>query len=476
MKIYKEANLINNKWYSEGSGDSLTVKHKFKAESLAEIPLATKEQMNTAISAAHKAFEEYSKWSAGDRATAMQKVHDQLKEQRDDFVQLIIDEAGKPRPYAETELDRSLSTLSFGIEEARRIGGEVVPMDFANGEGKQAYTQHFPIGVVACITPFNFPLNLVMHKVAPALAAGCALVIKPSPQSPLACYALADLILNAGFPKGLVNVLSADNEVAEELVKDERVKLLSFTGSDKVGWHLKSLAGKKKVALELGGNAAVLVDETTDIAQAAKEITMGAYLYAGQICISTQRIIVHASKYEEFISAFAKETKELKVGDPNDEKVLVGPIIDSHHLERIESWVKEAVDSGAKVEFGGEVHDRTHNLYSPTLLSQVNDSMKVYTEEAFAPLAVIEPFQDWEEGLQKINHSKYGLQVGVYTQLIAKMKSAFKQIKAGGIIINGIPGFRIDHMPYGGVKDSGIGREGLKYAIEEMTEKRLLVY
>lgn len=476
MKIYKEANLINGEWQAAEKSESLLVKHKYNSEILASIPLASEKQMDRSIASAEAAFREYAKWSAGDRAAAMQKVYDQLVKKRADFVQLIIDEAGKPRSYAETEVNRSLSTLRFGIEEARRIGGEVIPMDFDNGEGKHAFTQRFPIGVVACITPFNFPLNLVMHKVAPALAAACALLIKPSPQSPLTSLALAELICDAGFPKGLVNVVSAENEVSELLVKDERVKLLSFTGSDKVGWHLKSLAGKKKVALELGGNAAVLVDETTDIAQAAKEIAMGTYLYAGQICISTQKIIVEASKYDEFIAAFSRATEELKVGDPDDEKVSVGPIIDQHHLERIENWVNEALDSGAKLIFGGKVKDRAHNLYEPTLLTEVNDTMKVYTEEAFAPLAVLERYQGWEEGLKKVNDSKYGLQVGVYTQRIDRMKNAFNKIEAGGVIINGIPGFRIDHMPYGGIKDSGIGREGLRYAIEEMTEMKLLVY
>ncbi|MAY83358.1 MAG: aldehyde dehydrogenase [Flavobacteriales bacterium] len=476
MKLYKEANLINGEWLSQGSGEFLKVLHKYNEELLAEIPLATSDQVDKAIEAAEKAFKEYSSWSAGERAAAMQKLYDQLEQKRDDFVQLIIDEAGKPRSYAENEVTRSLTTLKFGIEEARRIGGEVIPMDFDQGAGKTAFTQRFPIGVVGCITPFNFPLNLVMHKLAPALAAGCSLVIKPAPQSPLSCIALAELVQNAGFPKGLINVFSSENEISELMVKDERVKLLSFTGSDKVGWHLKSLAGKKKVALELGGNAAVLVDETVDEQKAAEEIAKGSYLYAGQICISTQRIIVQELVYEQFLKAFAKAAQELNVGDPNDQEVLVGPIIDQKHLERIENWVNEAVEAGAQLEFGAKVKDREHNLYECTLLSNVNSSMKVSREEAFAPLAVIEKFNTWEEGIRLVNESKYGLQVGVYTQSIDRMKMAFKQIEAGGVLINSIPGFRIDHMPYGGIKDSGIGREGLKYAIEEMTEPKLLVY
>lgn len=476
MKNYLNSNFIANTWQDEGNGEVQIVLDKYRGTNLAAIPMATEAQMEEAIRAAESAFEETRKWSAGKRAAMMQKLYEGLEAQRELFIDLIINEGGKPRSYATNEIDRCLTTLRLAIEECPRFGGEVIPMDWGAGEGKTAFTKRFPIGPIACITPFNFPLNLVMHKVAPALATGCTVVIKPAPQAPLSCLAFAALFEEAGYPAGVINVLVCDIPVAEKLVRDDRLAKLSFTGSDKVGWYLKSICGKKKVTLELGGNAAVIVDEGVDITPITDLIAKGAYLYAGQICISTQRIFVHESLYDAFEAALIDSIKALPVGDPQKDDTLVGPVIDAGHRDRILAWIKEAEDAGAKVLCGGELLSEEHNLVAPTLLSNTEDSMKVSCEEVFGPVAVLEKVKDMDEAIERNNASKFGLQVGVFTNRLDHFKKAFEELEVGGVMINNIPGFRIDHMPYGGVKDSGLGREGLHYAMEEMTEGRLLVY
>lgn len=476
MEKYSKANFVAGQWLEQGKGDFLTVKHKHSGKEIGKIPQASEEQMEKAILSANSAFEITAKWSAGRRSEMMQKLHVKLKAEEERFIQIIIDEGGKPRSYAEAEVARSLTTLQYGMEEARRVSGEVVPIDFDNGEGKTAFTKRYPIGVIACITPFNFPLNLVMHKLAPALATGCTVVIKPAPQAPMSCLALAELMQEVGYPDGVINVLCCDIPEAEKLVKDDRVAKLSFTGSDKVGWYLKSIAGKKKVTLELGGNAAVLVNEDAEIGEIADLIAMGTYLYAGQICISTQRIFVHRNIFEDFKTAFVKAIKALKVGDPNDPEVRVGPLIDGGHLERIQEWVKDATGKGAKLLLGGEIESKENNLFQPTLLTDTSSTMKVCAEEVFGPVAVLESVKSFQDGIKAVNNSKYGLQAGIFTNRFDHIQKAIEEIEVGGLMINNIPGFRIDNMPYGGVKDSGLGREGLKYAIEEMTEGRLIVY
>ena len=476
MKKYQSNNFVANEWLSEGTGDFQEVLDKYKGMQIGKIPQATEEQMEQAIVAALDAFETTKKWSAGKRAEMMQKVYDKLEEKKETFIDLIINEGGKPRSYATNEIERSLTTLKLGIEECTRFGGEVIPMDWGAGEGKTAFTKRYPIGVVACITPFNFPLNLVMHKVAPALATGCTVVIKPAPQAPMSCLAFAELLKEAGYPAGTINVLVCDIPVAEKLVKDERVAKLSFTGSDKVGWYLKSICGKKKVTLELGGNASVIVDEDVDVESIADLVAKGAYLYAGQICISTQRIFVHSKVYDRFKEALIIAIKKLKVGDAQQEDVLVGPVIDKGHLNRINDWVKEAKEDGAEILLGGNIKSDEHNLYEPTLITNTQPSMKVAAEEIFGPVATFERADSFEEAIEMTNNSKYGLQVGVFTNSLKNFKLAADRLEVGGVMMNNIPGFRIDHMPYGGVKDSGLGREGLSYAMEEMTEGRLIVY
>jgi len=476
MKNYQSNNYIAGKWEPKGTGEFQVILDKYQGTEIGKIPQASEEQMEAAIVAANEAFEITKKWSAGKRAEMMQKLYDKLKERKDEFINIIINEGGKPRSYATNEVDRSLTTLRLAVEEATRFGGVVVPMDWGAGEGKTAFTKRFPIGVIACITPFNFPLNLVMHKVAPALATGCTTIIKPAPQAPMSCLAFAALMEEVGYPAGVINVLVCDIPVAEKLVKDERVAKLSFTGSDKVGWYLKSICGKKKVTLELGGNASVIVDEDVDVKSITDLVAKGAYLYAGQICISTQRIFVHAKVFDRFQSAFIASIQKLKVGDAQDNEVLVGPVIDKGHLNRINDWVQEAKQKGAQVILGGAVLSDQHNLYEPTLITNSNSSMKVAAEEVFGPVAVLEKANSFEEAIKMTNDSKYGLQVGVFTNSLKNFKYATEELEVGGVIMNNIPGFRIDHMPYGGVKDSGLGREGIKYAMEEMTEGRLIVY
>jgi len=476
MEKYRTSNFVNNEWLMAGSGDYLEVLDKYQATQIGKIPLATEEQMETAIVSANKAFEITKRWSAGKRAEMMYQLYLKLLENKERFINIIINEGGKPRSYATNEIDRCLTTLRLAYEEATRFGGEVVPMDFDAGAGKTAFTKRFPIGVIACITPFNFPLNLVMHKVAPALAVGCTVVIKPAPQAPMSCLAFAELMQEVGYPAGVINVLVCDIPVTEKLVRDNRVAKLSFTGSDKVGWYLKSICGKKKVTLELGGNASVIVDEDVEVESITDLVAKGAYLYAGQICISTQRIFVHEKVYERFQSALINSIQQLQVGDPQDPSVLVGPVIDKGHLNRIAEWVEEAKGKGAKILTGGKVASEENNTYLPTLLTNTSASMKVSCEEVFGPVATLEKFSTFEEAIAMNNDSKFGLQAGVFTNRLDHFKLATEELEVGGVMMNNIPGFRIDNMPYGGVKDSGLGKEGLVYAMDEMTEGRLIVY
>jgi glyceraldehyde-3-phosphate dehydrogenase (NADP+) len=473
--IIKDKSLVGGEWLG-GHSACLEVTDKFSGETLAKVCYLTEEEMEKAIAASVEASKVLSKWSQEERSQALKKLYAALEADKEQFIQLIVAEAGKPRGYAEAEIARCLTTLGIAAEEATRFDGEVVPIDFGAGKGKHAYTKRFPIGPIACISPFNFPLNLAMHKIAPAIAVGCPVVLKPSPYAPLTALAFAGLVEKSGLPSGAINVIMCENDVAQKMITDERLKMLSFTGSPQVGWHLKSLAGKKKVTLELGGNAAVIVDESADLAAAAKTIAVGAYLYAGQICISTQRIYVQSKVYEDFQRKLVNEIKAIKVGDPKESGISVGPIIDKVHLRRIEEWVNEAVKAGAKVLVGGEVVSEKNNLYAPTLITNTKNSMKVICEEIFGPVATIEKYDSLDDAIHAVNDSKFGLQCGIFTNRIDAMKKAFQEIEVGGVIVNNVPGFRIDNMPYGGVKDSGLGREGLKYAMEDMTEPRILIY
>jgi glyceraldehyde-3-phosphate dehydrogenase (NADP+) len=407
------------------------------------------------------------------RSALLHKIADLLDARRDDCARIIAEEAGKPITDARREVGRAVQTFTVAAEEAKRIGGEVVPLDWTPGtEAYWGVTRRFPLGAILGITPFNFPINLVAHKVAPALAAGNAILIKPAPQTPLTALFLGELALEAGLPAGALNIVPCANEMAGRLVADARFKLLSFTGSAQVGWMLKSKSGKKKVVLELGGNAGVIIEPDADLDLAAQRCATGGFAYAGQTCISVQRILVHESIVETFTAKLLALVSQLKSGDPCDEATVVGPLINSTATERVEGWIKEAVAQGATVLAGAT---RTGSVLNATVLSHVNATMKVSCEEVFGPLVTITPYTKFEQALALLNNSPYGLQAGLFTQDIDRIFSAFRNLEVGAVLVNDVPTFRADHMPYGGVKDSGMGREGVKYAIDEMTEPRLLV-
>ncbi len=474
--LFSTTNFVNGTWVTQGDGTFNTVLDKYNGTELARIPLATEAQMEEAIAAAHGSRGALGKLSAGERSAKLEALAALITKNQEELARLIVREGGKPIGPARMEIARSITTVRTAAAEALRFSGESVPMDFGAGVGRTAFTKRFPIGVIAAITPFNFPLNLVLHKVAPAMAVGCPVVLKPAPQAPLSSLALARLIEQIEWPQGAFSVLVCGNPVAEKLVKDDRVAMLSFTGSDKVGWHLKSICGKKKVALELGGNAAVIVDEGSDLATVARTVAVGANVYSGQTCISTQRIYVVQSAFDQFRDLLVKEYAALNAGDPSDENVTVGPIIDKGHFERIRTWVEDAAKGGAQILAGGKPVDLARNIYAATLLTGTQHSMLVNCAEVFGPVAIVEPVADLGEAIAQVNNSTYGLQAGVFTNSIANMKRAHDELEVGGIIINNVPGFRVDSMPYGGIKDSGLGREGVKYAMEEMSEPRLLVY
>jgi glyceraldehyde-3-phosphate dehydrogenase (NADP+) len=403
----------------------------------------------------------------------LQNAAHALQARQEEFARTMTTEAGKPLSDARREVGRAIQTFSIAAEEAKRIGGEVVPLDWSPGmESHWGVTRRFPIGPILGITPFNFPLNLVAHKVAPALAAGNSILIKPAPQTPLTALLLGELLTEAGVPPGGLNVLPCNNAVAEQLVVEPRFKLLSFTGSAPVGWMLKAKCGKKKVVLELGGNAAVIVEPDADLDYAVQRCVTGGFTYAGQTCISVQRIFIHESVAAAFTENLVGLVRRLETGDPGNERTVVGPLIDSGAAERIEGWIGEAVTQGAQLLSGGT---RAGSVVQPTVLSEVTATMKVSCREVFGPLVTVTPYHEFDAVLRSVNESDYGLQAGIFTQNVGRIFRAFEQLDVGAVLANEIPTFRADHMPYGGVKDSGIGREGVRYAIEDMTEPKLLV-
>lgn len=391
----------------------------------------------------------------------------------EEFARLIALEAGKPIKTAREEVDRAVFTFAVAAEETTRIGGEWLPLDLQpSTAGRAAIVRRFPVGPIFAITPFNFPLNLVAHKLAPAIAAGCTVVLKPAPQTPFTSLLLAEVVEAADWPAGALNVLPLAIPEAERLVTDDRLKLLTFTGSGAVGWALKQKAGKKKVLLELGGNAGVIVHSDWDSEDAARRCVAGGFSYAGQSCISVQRIYVQRNVHETFLSALVAGVKKLKTGDPLDDATDVGPMISEAAARRAATWIEEAVAAGARIEAGGKRHG---SIIEPTVLRDTRREMKVSCEEVFAPIVNVEPYDDFSDAIRHVNDSPYGLQAGVFTRDVKQLFTAFEELEVGGVIAGDISAFRIDHMPYGGVKESGLGREGLRYAIEEMTEPRLLV-
>jgi acyl-CoA reductase-like NAD-dependent aldehyde dehydrogenase len=426
-----------------------------------------------AIQAAVRAFEVTRKLPSYERQRVLRAVAQGITDRREDFARTIALEAGKPIRTARAEVERAIFTFNIAAEESTRIYGQWLPLDLqAFAAGRWALVRRFPLGPIAAITPFNFPLNLVAHKWAPALAAGCTIVHKPASQTPLSSLLLAELVEQAGWPSGALNVLPLSSHDAEHLVADERLKMLTFTGSAVVGWDLKKKAGKKRVTLELGGNAGVIIHDDADLDYAAERCATGGFSYAGQSCISVQRIFVHATVMEDFLAAFLPRVQKLKVGDPLEEATDVGSLISEADARRAEEWIYEATAAGARLLCGGK---RNGSLLEPTVLTGTRPQQRVNCDEIFAPVVTVESYDDFGEAVRRVNDSRYGLQAGVFTRDTALLFRAYEELEVGGVIAGDAPTFRIDHMPYGGVKDSGLGREGLRYAIEEMTEQKILV-
>ena len=462
---------LQGKWIEEGT--PVEIRSPYDGTPLSQVLQGTREHAERAIDAAVRAFGSTRRLPAFERQRVLRSIAQQITTRKEEFARTLAQESGKPLKQARTEVERGIFTFTVAAEETTRIPGEYLSLDWQQfTSGRWGIVRRFPIGPIAGITPFNFPLNLVAHKVAPAIASGCPIILKPAPQTPLTAFLLAETVEQAGLPDGAFQVLPLSNEDASLLVADDRIKLISFTGSAPVGWDIKRRAGKKKVVLELGGNAGVIVHGDADLAWAAERCVTGGFSYAGQTCISVQRILVERSVFTKFRDLLLAGVSKLKVGDPLDDTTDLGPLIRESDAVRATQWVQEAVQDGATLLAGGK---RRGSVMEPTVLTGTRADMKVNCQEIFAPVVTLEAYDDFAQALRLINESPYGLQAGVFTRDAGRIFQAFEELEVGGVIAGDVPSFRIDHMPYGGVKDSGLGREGLRYAIEDMTEPRLLV-
>jgi acyl-CoA reductase-like NAD-dependent aldehyde dehydrogenase len=447
----------------------------FNLEVLADIGIANQEDVLSAIKAAHQAKARMAELPAFERAEILEKVAGYLNADREECARIIAMEAAKPLKAARTEVDRTIMTYTFAAHEARRIHGETVPMDAApGGQGRLAFTVREPLGVIAAITPFNFPMNLIAHKVGPAIAAGNCVVLKPASQTPLSAYKIGDYFHRAGLPAGALNVVTGSgSKIGDVLMKDDRIKMITFTGSPEVGRYIRENSGLKRVTLELGSNSALIVDDSVELEQVMPRIVTGAFSYQGQVCISIQRIFVHENIFEAFAEKFIIEAQKLKAGNPLEEDTDISAMITRGDVQRTQDWVDEAITNGAELKLGGSSEE---GIFQPTVLVHVPLSEKISCEEVFAPVVHINSFREFDEAINLVNDSKYGLQAGIFTNDIHKALKAAKKLEVGGVMINEIPTFRVDQMPYGGVKMSGMGREGIKYAVEEMTELKLISF
>jgi glyceraldehyde-3-phosphate dehydrogenase (NADP+) len=451
----------------------LEVKNPFDNSKVAKTFLAGVPEFEAAIAAAQSVEEELAAMPSFKRFNILKQISVELLALRQQFAELITFESGKPIRYALAEVDRSIQTFAVAAEESKRLPSEYLQVDWTPaGVGKEGLLKYFPIGIVAGISPFNFPLNLTVHKIAPAIAAGCPIILKPSSLTPLSTLMLAQIIDQVGLPKGSVSILPMDRQTGNKLVTDTRIGLLSFTGSPEVGWKMKNDARKKKVVLELGGNAGVIVSQGADLELAATKCVVGGFAYSGQVCIHTQRIYILENLFEEFTAKFIDKMTLLKVGKPLDPDTDITVMIDEANAIRVENWVDEAVKAGAKVIAGGK---RDGSFMQPTAITGSHEDMLVCAGEVFGPVVVIEKVKSFNEAINRVNSGRFGLQAGVFTDSISEMNQAFNKLHVGGVIINDVPTFRVDHTPYGGVKDSGLGREGVKYAILDMMEPKLLV-
>jgi acyl-CoA reductase-like NAD-dependent aldehyde dehydrogenase len=464
--------LCGNEWID---GETLEVRSPWDQGLVGRVTVATRADARQAVNHASASLRRTRALPRWKRREILEDIAAALIEQKERFAQLIVAEAGKPVRLARAEVDRAVLTFKTAAEETSRLSGESLPLDLTEGnEGRWGLVQRFPVGPVLAITPFNFPLNLVAHKIAPALAAGCPVILKPAPETPFTALALGEVVLKAGWPVEALAVLTlSDGDTAWLAEKEDRIKLVSFTGSAKVGWELKAHSGRKRVLLELGGNAALIVcGDWLDLDEAALRTAHAAFGYAGQSCVSVQRVLVERDIFQTFLWKVVEATATLVAGDPASEATEVGPLIRLADAERVESWIKEAVEGGAKLVAGGQ---RQGSVVTPAILTGTSPGMKLWDEEVFGPVVVVEPWDDFEQALADANHSRYGLQAGLLTRDAGRILTAYRELEVGSLIVGDTPSWRLDPMPFGGVKDSGLGREGIHSAIEEMTEPRMLV-
>ena len=462
---------LNNK--AQQPNTDLEVTDKFTGKIAFRTALATPEIIDQAIAGAVQATEPMAKLASYERQAVLQHCVDRFKERFDELAYALCVEAGKPIKDSEGEVTRLIDTFRIAAEESVRMYGEVMPLDISErAKGYQAIWKRVPVGPCSFISPFNFPLNLAAHKVAPAIAVGCPFVMKPASMTPLGAIIMGEVLAETDLPEGAFSILPAHRDGADMFTEDERLKLLSFTGSPAVGWALKAKSGKKKVVLELGGNAAVVVDRDADLDDALERIIFGAFYQSGQSCIGVQRIIIHEDVYDRFRDMMVEKTKSLVAGDPKDRDTFIGPMISEKEASRLKGWIDDAIDGGASLLTGGGCKG---NMLETTLLENVHKDAKALNEEAFGPLAILQKFSDFDDALAEVNRSTFGLQAGIFTRDLFKMFDAWDRLEVGGVVINDVPSYRVDNMPYGGVKDSGLGREGIKFAMEDMTEIRNLV-
>ena len=457
----------------EYANTDLEVTNKYTGEVATKVAMADADTIDKAIAAAQQAQPAMAALAPYERQAVLEHCVKRFTERADELAKALCIEAGKPIKDAKGEVTRLIDTFKIAAEESVRINGETVNLEIsARAKGYQGMTKKVPIGPCSFISPFNFPLNLAAHKVAPAIAAGCTFVLKPASRTPIGALIIGEVLAETDLPKGAFSILPCSRDGADLFTTDERLKLLSFTGSPDVGWALKAKAGKKPVVLELGGNAACVVDEDADIEDAIERVIVGAYYQSGQSCISVQRLLVHRNIYDEFKTRYVEKVKDLVSGDPSNEDTFIGPMISEGEAERLHSWIEEAKDKGAAVLCGGT---RNGAMLDATVMENVPKDCDASAEEAFGPLSILVPFDDFDEALKEVNNSRYGLQAGVFTRDIYKAYQAWNELEVGGVVIGDVPSWRVDNMPYGGVKDSGLGREGIRYAIEDMSETRLMV-
>ncbi|MGD0339327.1 MAG: aldehyde dehydrogenase family protein [Bacteroidota bacterium] len=463
--------FIDGEWRS--SSRHRPVVNPYTRETIGTVAQASAKDILDAFTAAHRAFENTKKLQGYERSAILMEIANALRNRKEELARLITDESGKPIRFSRAEIDRSIFTFIIASEEAKRIYGETLPLDLTPQSNQRlGILRRFPIGVIAAITPFNFPINLVAHKVAPCIAAGNTVLLKPASSTAAAASAFTEIIAESSLPNGAFNLVTCPGAEAEVLATEPRIAMLTFTGSPEIGWRLKEKAWKKKVTLELGGNAGIIIDEKIALDPIIPRIVQGSFGNAGQSCIAVQRIFVHRSLFEEFREKFVMATQKVVSGDPTNDSTVVGTMIDEAAAIKTEEWIKEAVNLGAKVLIGGTREDA---VFAPTVLVQTTNAMKVECREVFAPVVTLTSVDSFNEALRKLNDSQYGLQAGIFTNDLYNAFMAYEVLEVGGVMINDYPTYRVDHMPYGGVKESGMGREGVRYAIEEMTEPKLMV-